>query len=271
MLTLDIAIATYKSEGISKIEELLLPPIDNVRYIISWQQHENAPIPDSILKRDDVSVSRIDQPGLSNNRNNSFRHGAGDIILVADDDIDYNAEGIKSLIKAFEENPEMDAAIVKIDLNNKKKYPSDGTIIGVPFPKGYFCNSPEIAIRRDKINDLQFYPKLGLGSKDMWAGEEELFLVSAIKRGLKIRFLDIEIGVHSAESTGDKVNPGILRGQGFVISAIYPWSFLLRIPLKALRLKKSGKSSLFKSAFYLYSGSMKKILTWHKIPKCYRW
>ena len=92
MLTLDIAVVTHGPEGILRVEKMLLNPIDNVRYVISWQNHNNTPIPDKIIERKDVEVHRLGILGISNNRNNALEHSKGDIVLFSDDDLIYNKD-----------------------------------------------------------------------------------------------------------------------------------------------------------------------------------
>lgn len=88
-LTLQVAIPTHAPEGISRIERVLLPPREGVGYVVSWQDHRNARIPDAVAARDDVEVLRFDGRGLSANRNNALEHCRADIILIGDDDLVY--------------------------------------------------------------------------------------------------------------------------------------------------------------------------------------
>ena len=82
MLTLDVAISTYKRDGIRKVEKMLPPPQEGVKYVVSWQEHDDNPIPSELSSRADVEVYRLDKKGLSNNRNNAISHCKGDIILI---------------------------------------------------------------------------------------------------------------------------------------------------------------------------------------------
>ena len=86
MLTLDIAIVTHRPEGIARVAAMNLPVIDGVRYVVSWQSHEEAPVPESLV-RDDVEIHRFDGRGISLNRNHAYDHCRADIVLNADDDL----------------------------------------------------------------------------------------------------------------------------------------------------------------------------------------
>lgn len=272
-MTLDVAISTYKPEGIRKVEKMLqsLERRPDVRYVVSWQEHENAPLPKALEERPDVAVHRLDAKGLSNNRNNAIEHSRSDIILIADDDLEYEPDFADKIIAAFEKDPGLDLATFKLQYFNPKTYPSESKELKIPLPKNYFVSSVEIAFRRESIGDLRFYPELGLGASTMHGGEEELFLASAIKRGLSCRFENSIIGRHPEPTTGDKVSEEILRGQGFIISLFYPLSFILRVPLKAYRQAKNKRGNFAGNFKNIWQGSILAKKTLREIPQCYRW
>lgn len=272
-MTLDVAVSTNKKDGILRVEEMLkpLPVQSNVKYIVSWQDSQGLSIPEYLETRKDVEIYRLDVKGLSNNRNNAIAHCKGDIILIADDDLEYFPDFAKTVRSEFEKNPCLDLAIFKVDFLNKKTYPAKECNLSLPFPKNYFVTSMEIAFRRERVKDLRFWPEMGLGAPKMHCGEEELFVVSAIKRKLNCQFFPTFICRHPKPTTGDNISPEILRAQGFIISIIYPFSGILRIPLKAFRLKKSRKGSFFVSTKHLFQGMVDKICRFKSIPRDYRW
>ena len=254
MLELDIAICTYGADGPSRVAMMLLPPEEGVRYVVSWQEHGDAVLPEILKDRKDVAVFRLDKKGLSNNRNNAIANCTGDIVLISDDDLEYYPEGIVRIRRAFEDDPGLDVATFRVGFPTPKPYPQDGAKLGVPLPKGYWVTSMEMAFRRDRIGNLRFDPMLGLGAPEMCCGEEELFMVSAIRRGLTARHIGVEICRHPAVTTGGRVSEGILMGQGCVTRVIYPYSGWLRIVLKAWRLHREGKAGFFVSLKWLIRG-----------------
>lgn len=271
MMTLDIAIATHKPDGIKRVAAMNLPHIDGVRYVVSWQSHENAPIPES-LNRADVEIHRFDGVGQSHNRNNAFSHCRADIILFGDDDLIYSVEGLKGLIEAFESNPDVDLATFENISPVNPVYPNQACILSEPLPKGYWVAAYLIAYRKSKVGDLLCHPMLGLGNKILNGAEDEFFLLSAIRRGYKCMFFPITICEHPQLSTGvkTKLSPSNLRATGCYMAIAYPWTFLLRLPLKALRVAKQKQASFFKSLWYLINGAFyaPKVL---RCEKCYRW
>lgn len=48
MLTLDVLICTYTPDGIRRVAGMNLPALEGVTYIVSWQEHADAPVPDSL-------------------------------------------------------------------------------------------------------------------------------------------------------------------------------------------------------------------------------
>ena len=59
MLELDIAICTYGADGPSRVAMMLLPPEEGVRYVVSWQEHGDAVLPEILKDRKDVAVFRL--------------------------------------------------------------------------------------------------------------------------------------------------------------------------------------------------------------------
>lgn len=271
MLTLDVTISTYKPDGIKRVEKMLLPPKEGVKYIVSWQEHGNEKIPEALSNRRDVEVYRLDVKGLSNNRNNAIKYCNSDIILIADDDLEYEPDFAEKIIKAFEENDGMDLGIFKVEFSNPKPYPLKNCRLTLPYPKNYFCSSVEIAFRRKSLHGLKFWDKMGLGNDILGCGEDELFLLSAIKRGYDCEFINQTIGRHPAETTGDRVNGQILRGQGYIIRLLYPFTFPIRIGLKAMRMPPQNDIKFLKALFELGKGASLVKSKYGSIPDSSRW
>ena len=257
MLTLDLALITHRPEGIERIADMNLPSVNGVRYVISWQNHGDAPIPESLL-RNDIEIHRFDTPGLSRNRNNAIEHCSADIILISDDDLKYFPNTFSEIIKIFEERPHLDVATFKASMFGQPLYPSDELQLVEPLPKGYWPNSITIAFRCASVGNLRFHPEFGLGSRRFHGAEDELFLLSAIRRGLNCRFFPIEICVHPASSTGtkDKFSSENLRAIGCYITIAYPKSFIPRLLIKAWRVSRKKQSGFLRALRFITSGAI---------------
>lgn len=258
MLTIQIVIATHRPDGISRVASMVLPPAEGIGYVVSWQAHENAPIPKS-LEREDVEVVRYDGVGLSNNRNNALARCTADIIIIADDDESLYPEGIEALRSAFADNPDVEFITFRSDHGDPSRFPVVATPLGRHLPRGYYVSSIEMAFRRAAGCGLQFCPELGLGAKKFLSGEDELFLRTAIKRGVKCCFFPITVCSHPDASTGllSNLSSGVLRAQGVVMALSFsPAGILPRLLLKALRLKRNRQAGFFRALYFLAAGAL---------------
>lgn len=245
MLTLDLAIVTHKPEGIRRVASMILQPQPGVRYVVSWQEHQGCAVPPE-LGRPDVEVYRFDGKGISENRNNALAHCRADVILFSDDDLIYKPQWLEELRRLFEAHPETDVATLISLHGDPGRFPSEPTALGEKFPKGYSVASFEIALRRSTAGGLRCCPELGLGAPRFHGGEDEMFLLSAIHRGLNCKFFPITICEHPHDSTGTKgtFTSGNLQASGVVIALTYPRTALLRVPLKAWRVYRKGQATL---------------------------
>lgn len=258
-MTLDVAIATYRPEGIQRVTQMQLPSVEGVRYVVSWQEHGDTPVPESLRRRDDVKIYRFGKSGQSLNRNNAMDHCTADIILHGDDDLVYTPEGLSGVIRTFQDNPDIDIAAFRSDRVPPKVYPSVATKLGRKLPRGYFASMIEIAVRRSTAGSLRCCPELGLASPRMHGGEDEMFLQSAIRRGLTCLFVPLTVCSHPAPSTGTKgaYTPANMRASGCTIALTYGgWESLLRVPLKAWRLARSGRARLLPALYYTAQGAI---------------
>lgn len=257
MENITMAIATI-GDRVNDIVAMLLPQGDGMRYVVSWQRHEGLDIPEPLAARNDVEVYRYDEPGGSRNRNNALLHcDDDDIVIIADDDLRYTADGITEVRRAFMANPELDVAIFKVEFPMPKPYPERSCRLGLPLPKGYWTTSFEIVFRMKRIGSLRFHPEMGLGAPFFGCAEDEMFLISAIKRGLNCQFIDRLICRHPQISTGHRVSPSILHGQGAIIAIQYPWSCMLRLPLKAYRLTRRKLGYFLPNLYHLIAGALR--------------
>lgn len=256
MLTLDVLIATHTPEGIRRVADMDLPHVDNVRYIVSWQNHKNAPVPRELGSRVDVSIFRLDLPGVSNNRNNALEHSTAEICLMADDDLHYLPSQLEAVIRTFEENPEVDYASFMYEGANRKPYPATDCDLAT-LPKNFYQSAIEIAVRRDSpAGKLRFHPAFGPGSPRLHAAEDEMFLLTARRLGVKCHFFPVVITRHDGLSTGNRRidNLYVLWAFGAFINYLYPRSSVLRIPLKAWRLHRARQANFFYSLYNMFRG-----------------
>lgn len=240
-MKLDVAISTYQPQGLQRVASMNLPKVEGVRYVVSWQEHGGAPIPDQLL-RSDVKIVRFGKSGgLSVNRNNALAYTSAPVVLIADDDLKYTAAQLQSVIDTMESNHQVQVATFQY-IGDNKYYPSIEQPITRKIPKGLTFTSFEIAIRRECLSSLKFDERFGIGGTLFDIGEDEKFMLDAVRMGYICRFFPINITTHPGPTTGHRpiTNPRAAAGTGCLIRGWYPWSWILRIPLKTYRLKKSG-------------------------------
>lgn len=256
MTTLDIAIVTHTPAGAGRVAKMLLPPAEGVRYVVSWQNHNDAPAPEE-LNRPDVKLLRFSGKGVSANRNNALNHCTADIVLIADNDLIYTPDAFKSITTVFDSDPALDLATFKADIPGKSGYPDGATELKSHLPKGYSVSAVEIAFRRKALATIRFCESIGPGTRYA-AGEDEFFLHSAIASGLRCRFFPIEICRHPEQSTGQRANPGAatLRGFGCTVALLYPFTSPARVPLKAWRLWRSRRCGFIRAIMLLTQGAL---------------
>jgi glycosyltransferase involved in cell wall biosynthesis len=240
-MTLEVAICTFKPKGIDAVAAMNLPHVPGVRYVVSWQKSEQAPVPEALL-REDVSVHRTDTVGLSNNRNFAFSKCGADVVLIADDDLIYKAEDLLFVKQTFENNEQLDVATFKHSFThreNEKIYPENVHNLAEPY-RFYYVTSFEIAVRLKSIKEkqLKFSALAGIGAPYLSAGEEGLFLFHCIKAKLNCRFFPRVIVAHRGDTTSESRahEASVIRARGACLRIMRgSFTALTRLPIEASR------------------------------------
>ncbi len=257
-LTLQLAIPTHAPEGIRRIEKLLLPPREGVGYIVSWQDHREEAVPETVAARADVEILRFDGKGLSANRDNALAHCTADIVLIGDDDLVYRPDAFDTVRQTFERDPALEYASFRYDGPDDKRYPVSETSLS-PIPKGFSQTTFEIAIRREsRAGKLRFSPLFGPGAPYLTAGEDEFFLLSAVKSGVNCRFFPSTIANHPTLTSGalPRSSAGLLRTTGALIALRHRAMWIPRLPLVAWRLYHSGKAPFISALRAMAAGAL---------------
>lgn len=236
MPRLDVMICTCGGNGLEKVEKMHLPSVDGVRYIVSCQS-ECRELPAG-LQRDDILVRFNDSKGLSNNRNFALSLATAPYALVADDDLVFKAEGLADIIHIFDSHPDVDIAAFRCEYPFDKTYPPGEHDLADNY-RNYYLTSFEIAVRMEAVRrcSLRFSPLMGIGAPVLTCGEENVFVLSALKQGLNGRFFPVTIAVHPDVPTGERetATPGVLRAQGAYIWLAFGITVVARMMLKAWR------------------------------------
>lgn len=264
-MKLEVLICTHGAAGIARLaEQGVLPRIDDVGYLISWQTPdcENAVVPEA-LRRPDVRVVTTPTRGVSNNRNNCLDNAVGPLCLMSDDDLDYHPEGIKAVIDRMESHPECGFGLFEYDGPDEKYYPPEEYVLAGRFAKNHYLTEFEVAFRLDVVrkSGVRFNPCFGVGNDDYQSGEGVFWLHELMRIGVTGRFFPIVIVTHKNLSTGseDGVLPGVLKAEGAYISVAYPLTALPRLALVAWRRSRSFGGSPLRHLYYLSRGYLRAV------------
>ncbi len=254
---LDVMICTCGDKGLEKVAAMNLPAVDGVRYLVSCQSTP-CRLPDTLI-REDIEVRYSDTRGLSNNRNEALSMVTAPYALIADDDLKFRPEGLSSIIDIFERNHDVDVATFRCVYPFEKVYPPGQHDLARNY-RNYYLTSFEIALRTDAVRRcrLAFTPLMGIGAPYLHSGEENMFVLSALRSGLCGRFFPVTIAEHPGVPTGEReiASAGVLRAQGAYISQAFGLTIVPRIVLKAWRSGHDTPVRFMRNLMYVTEGAI---------------
>lgn len=253
-IDLEIAISTMNRTDLSFLEKMF-PENDLSEFNILII---NQTVPDKILMAEQAHIRVINsfERGLSKSRNLALEKAKGEILLIADDDIQYLPGFSKTVKTAFQRNKT--AALLSFQF----------LAIGDTLQKNYIhterkithlqgepdLSSWEIALQPVLLRKHQvwFNTDFGLGAA-FPSGEETLLLNEVLKKKLPAYHIPEIIGRHEEFSTGTAMNnENHIRGNA------------------ALKYLKYGKKAKLSLLYYLYLSVKKKRLSLSKVSWAYR-
>lgn len=132
-------------------------------------------------------IFSFNEKGLSRSRNKALALSSSEICIIADDDLKYTSNYIKTITEAFDKYPQADIIAFRVDSDfrrSSKKILQPGR---VSFISSMKLSSVQIAFRRESIEKkkIRFNERFGAGA-ELYMGEENIFLADCIRSGLKI-------------------------------------------------------------------------------------
>lgn len=242
---LQVLICTIGAGGIARVEAAEHPQTEGVEYVVSWQQPDGPrqPVPVSLAVRKDFRVVVNDTRGLSRNRNIAMGLVTAPWVLVGDDDVDYDSEGLRLLIERISDT-EADVVCCRYTCGGRYIKTYGGREFDLRRPvKGWYPTSFEIAYRSDSAaGRTRFNENFGIGTPLLCAGEEDIWLYDSLKSGARGIFAPITIGSHDGATTAERHEgeAWLLMTHGAVLSYIKPWSWPARMLVYAWRKRASG-------------------------------
>lgn len=261
-MNFEILISTYGAEGINRLaRDGALPHIEGVTYLISWQRGNCvADIPQSLF-REDVRVVIALSIGSGANRANAIVHAKGDWCMIADDDLVFDVEGIKEMMKRLEAHSELDFALGQSNGGDAKLFPLSEYDV-FPLAKNHFVTEFEIVVRLQSLRKagINFNSHFGVG-KELRTGEGAVLLYEMKRNKLRGRYFPIVLACHPGLTTSERValDGGVLKAEGVIVALNYPFTGLLRVPLMVWRRSRRFGGSFFRSLPHAYRGFMRGI------------
>lgn len=262
-----IVIISTIDGGLRGVPQVMLPEEEGVKYVVVWQRTGIIEtLKDTfVTERGDVVLETMEGKGLCRSRNRGIEVAMGlladpledAVFVIADDDERLEPGVFQQLRTLYQENSRLDVALMRVRTEDGwlKRYPA-GRIDFRKRERWYYPSSVEMTFRsRVAVMGLRFDERFGLGSERLCAGEEEVFLGEAVKKGLRVQIVPAVLASTSAQTTGRRVlDVKVLRSKGAVYGYQLPlWRALLRSLREAVSLAVRNKTRLmpiFRNIWY---------------------
>lgn len=199
--------------------------------------------------------------GLSKSRNLAIMNSDADICLFSDNDVVYDTNYVETILDGYQRYPDADIIAFTVKSTSEIRGTNALNTGRVNRIMSMKISSVQISFKREIIEKYNLYlnEKFGAGSECFNSGEENIFLYNAIKKGLKVYYIDEKIAeVSYEESTwhgkDDKKDLLTKGAMFYTMSKIgYPFYNLQFAIRKHSEYKKSY--SLIKMIKILFKGS----------------
>jgi GT2 family glycosyltransferase len=225
-----------------RVKNISYPTKDQSREFIVLVQNPSEQ--SYVFDSPDKKLVELKSRGVAKSRNAALKYSAGKYLIFGDDDITFDENGIKELIKYFETHPE--CAIIMAQTTDetgdlRKSYPDKAHKL-TRFNSAKAATY-EMMVRVEAIRNagIQFDENFGAGV-DNFLGDEYIFIADALKRGLQGMYLPIRVAIHPKESSGSAWGTDKdLKARAAVFTRVFgPTAPIFR----ALFLMKSRKGSV---------------------------
>lgn len=180
---IQVLVATMHQQDFSKVEQMKI----NTDVLFANQSDRTEYMQKSYghFKAEMISTQTR---GVGINRNLALSYATGDILLLADDDLEYYPEYESMIRKAFADRPEADAFVFNIDRTDGQAEGRHNTKIKrVRIINGLNYGTVRIAVRRQSITRerIMFSSCFG-GGTQFSCGEDSLFICDMLRKGLRV-------------------------------------------------------------------------------------
>lgn len=216
------------------IENINISPLFN--YLIIHQTNNNKDYSKTLEKFDTHKIRYIqsDSIGLSVSRNIAIKNSNADFIWIMDDDVEIDHNAFSNISKLIEKYTDYDMFVLSHSSNPLLNSNQEIKVFEVNKITAMSISSIDMLIKQKSIMkcNILFNENFGLGSKYP-SGEEYIFALDMLKKGLKILKTSQIFSLH----------PDISSGNDF-------YSTPIKLESK-LRMFKHCYGSILGNAFYL--------------------
>ena len=136
-------------------------------------------------KYKNFNIYSYDELGTANSRNRGLEHVNEDIIILCDDDVVYNKNYEKIILKEFKKNKDADMILFNVH-NPYRKYRVNKKNKRLHIYNSLNYASFNIAFKRKSVKNIKFNTLFGPNAKFKSGGDDTLFIVDFLKNKLKI-------------------------------------------------------------------------------------
>lgn len=183
MPKLQILVATMHQTDFSKVKEMKI-----VSDVIFANQSDSNRVDEKEYADFKARMVTTTTRGVGMNRNIALEHADGDILLIADDDMEYVTGYKETVLNAFISLPDADALIFNINtIGQDMKRRQNEKIQRVCFWNSLNYGAVRIAVKRKSLEEKKITFNLNFGGGTTYsAGEDSLFISDMIRKGLKL-------------------------------------------------------------------------------------
>jgi len=172
-----------------------------------------------------IRMLSYNERGLSKSRNKAIHNSNADICIIADDDLVYEENYEKIVLNAYEKYPEADIIAFDVPSKNDSRPTSTLKEGNVDFLHTLKISSFQITFKRKCIIEkaISFNELFGAGAK-YTCGEENIFLVEALKKGLKVKYVKEKIAIvnHNESTWYNGFNKRLFKSKGAMFYEMSP-------------------------------------------------
>lgn len=207
-------------------------------------------------KDKNISFFSFNERGVGLSRNNALMRATADIVIFADDDMEYVDNYEEIILSEFINNPEADMILFNVPSTNRSRptYQIEKKS-RVRWFNSLRYGAVKIAVKTAEIRKSNvFFSLLFGGGAKYSAGEDSLFIAECLSKGLKIYTTPKIIGYVSQESSSwfeGYTDKFFIDKGAFFASLSGNLSYLLSIPFILKNKKKWKKTVSIRKAYKL--------------------